>query len=88
MRAVCPAIKDIRNDEKKEASYVTMQMYMADEKRLSYEEGIQTGVLSAISNLMKTMGWPIERAMEALSVPDTDREQYAAMLQQGQETTP
>ena len=41
MRAVCPAIKDIRSDEKKEASYVTMQMYMADEKRVAYEEGVK-----------------------------------------------
>jgi len=44
MQAVCPAIKRIRNDERKEASYMTMQMYMADERRAAREEGLQEGL--------------------------------------------
>lgn len=38
MRAVCPAIKNIRSDEGKEASYMTMQMLMADERRAARED--------------------------------------------------
>lgn len=91
MRAVCPAIKSIRSDEGKEASYMTMQMLMADERRNGVQEGLQKGrvegLLAAISSLMNTMNWPIERAMEALSVPEDERSQYAALLQKGQETT-
>ncbi len=95
MRAVCPAIKSIRSDERKEASYVTMQMYMADERRAAREDGVREGiqkgiqkgrvegVLDAIRGLMNTMGWSVERAMEALNVPDADRAQYAALLRDG-----
>lgn len=42
MRAICPAIKTIRSDERKEASYVTMQMLMADERRAAREEGAES----------------------------------------------
>ncbi len=88
MQAVCPAIKDIRNDEKKEASYVTMQMYIADEKRIAREEGMKEGhfksVLDNISNLVKTTNWTIERAMDALNIPKDERTQYAALLQDEQ----
>ena len=86
MRAVCPAIKSIRSDERKEASYMTMQMLMADERREGLRKGRVEGLLAAISSLMKTMGWPVEQAMEALSVPEDERAQYAAMLQNGRET--
>ncbi len=46
------------------------------------------GFLDAINSLMNTMDWTIEQAMEALSVPEDERTQYAAMLQHGQETMP
>lgn len=82
MQAVCPAIRDIRSDEKKEASYMTMQMLMADERWAGREEGL----LSAIRNLMNTMNWSVEQAMEALSIPKVERTKYAALLQNGQGT--
>ncbi len=87
MRTVCPAIKSIRSDERKEASYVTMQMLMADERKAAREDGIREdrveGILASIRSLMNTMGWPVERTMEALSVPGAERAQYAALLRDG-----
>lgn len=44
------------------------------------KEGIKEGVLSSIKNLMESMGWPVEQAMEALKVPKSEQQQYANML--------
>lgn len=44
-------------------------------------EGKAEGVLGSIRNLMDSMGWSVEQAMEALRVKEADRAQYAAMLQ-------
>ena len=37
-----------------------------------WEKGQSDGILSSIKNLMKNTGWPIEQAMTALKVPETD----------------
>jgi len=69
---------------------MTMQMLMADERRNGVQERLQKGrvegVLAAISSLMNTMNWSIERAMGALNVPENERPQYAALLQKGPES--
>ena len=82
MRAVCPAIRNIRSDERKEVAYVTMQMLMADERRAAREEGIREGTIASISSLMENMGWSVEQAMEALGIPNDKRAQYAALLRE------
>ena len=45
------------------------------------KEGAEQALLTALQNLMKTMGWPVEQAMNALSIPESDRPKYAAKLQ-------
>lgn len=44
-------------------------------------EGKAEERLSAIRNLMASMGWSVEQAMEALRVPETERQKYALQLQ-------
>ncbi len=44
------------------------------------KEGIKEGVLSSIKNLMESMEWSAEQAMEALKVPKPEQQQYASML--------
>lgn len=44
-------------------------------------EGRVEGFLSSIRNLMANTGWPLEKAMESLGLPETDRPKYAALLQ-------
>ena len=44
-------------------------------------EGMAEERLSAIRNLMASMGWPAEQAMEALQIPEAERQTYAALLQ-------
>ena len=45
------------------------------------EKGKAEGLLVAIRNLMTNTGWPLEKAMEILGVPETDRSTYANLLQ-------
>ena len=44
-------------------------------------EGRAEGLLASIRNLMVNTGWSLEKAMEILGVPETDRPKYADLLQ-------
>ena len=48
---------------------------------LARELGRSEGFLASIRNLMASMGWTAEQAMEALRVPEADRSKYADLLQ-------
>lgn len=45
------------------------------------ERGRTKGLLTSISNLVANTGWPLEKAMEILGVPETERSKYADLLQ-------
>ena len=40
------------------------------------EKGIQKGILLSIRNLMETMGWSVEQAMEVLTIPEEETSKY------------
>lgn len=44
------------------------------------KEGLKEGILTSIQNLMESMNWTAEQAMEALKVPETEWSQYASRL--------
>ena len=46
-----------------------------------WEEGAEQAFLTSLKNLMKNMGLSVEQAMNALSIPESDRPKYAAKLQ-------
>ena len=48
---------------------------------LGIEKGKVEGFLASIRNLMANTGWPLEKAMESLGLPEMDRPKYAALLQ-------
>lgn len=50
-----------------------------EEKGIS--QGIKEGLITAIKNLMESMGWTEEQAMEALKIPEADRSLYFSMLE-------
>ena len=45
------------------------------------QKGITKGIVSSLRNLMESMGWSIEQAMDALQIPTEERQTYANMLQ-------
>ncbi|MEE1527574.1 MAG: hypothetical protein U0K31_08195 [Blautia sp.] len=40
------------------------------------EKGIEKGILLSIRNLMETMGWSVEQAMEGLKIPEEEKTKY------------
>ena len=40
------------------------------------EKGIEQGLLLSIKNLMETMGWSVEQAMEGLKIPKEEKSKY------------
>ncbi len=44
------------------------------------EKGIQQGILFSIRNLMETMGWSVEQAMESLKIPEEEKTKYFEQL--------
>ena len=44
------------------------------------EKGIARGIIISIQNLMESMGWSIEQAMDALQITTEERKGYLNML--------
>ena len=44
------------------------------------EQGIEKGILLSIRNLMETMGWSVEQAMESLKIPEEEKTKYSDEL--------
>lgn len=44
------------------------------------KKGIKEGILTSIQNLMESMNWTAEQAMEALKVPEAEWSQYESRL--------
>ena len=52
----------------------------AEGRAEGHAEGMTNGILSSIKNLMETMGLPMEQAMAALKVPETEKQKYIDLL--------
>jgi hypothetical protein len=46
------------------------------------EESRKQGLKEAIKNLMETMNWSLEQAMNALKIPEIERQNYMNALKQ------
>jgi hypothetical protein len=44
---------------------------------IGLERGVKVGNLASIKNLMETMNWSLQQAMNALKIPEVDRLYYA-----------
>ena len=44
------------------------------------QKGIEKGIQKVIRNLMETMGWSVEQAMESLNIPEEEKTKYSDEL--------
>lgn len=76
---------DIPMTETLEAEVYRMCNLSEGVRDLGREEGRAEGrmevFLASIRSLMANTGWPLEKAMETLNVPETDRSKCAELLQ-------
>ncbi len=94
MKAVSKAVKQVRNNPEKEASYVVLQAILTDERLIGVEEGLKKGreeglkkgreedKLNMIRNLMKSMNFSAEQAMKALLIPESDFPKYLRLIKE------
>ena len=63
---------------------VDMCVAVENMKRKALEEGMKEGaektLLESVKNLMDTMKWSAEQAMEALKVPESEQKKYLKRL--------
>lgn len=45
-------------------------------------KGMKEGIITAIKNLMESMGWTKEQAMEALKIPEAEQALYSGILKE------
>ena len=72
---------DIPMTETLEAEVHQMCNLSEGVRDLGRAEGRAEGFLASIRSLMANTGWSLEKAMETLGVPETDRPRYADLLQ-------
>ncbi len=85
---MCEALRELMKDEidqmLEEASAKAYAKAIADGMAQGLEQGMAKGsdnaILSSIINLMDTMKWTAEQAMEAIKVPAADRSKFASRL--------
>ena len=81
---MCEALRRLMKDEIAETIAETLAEETAKAKAEGRAEGMEKGmdnaILSSIANLMDTMKWTAEQAMEAIKVPLADRGRYRSQL--------
>ena len=53
---------------------------MKDEIQVENQKAIDTSLIAAVKNLMKTKGWDATTAMNSMGIPETDQIRYASRL--------
>lgn len=53
---------------------------MAQGMEKGMAQGIEKGLVTALRNLIQNTGWTMEKAMDTLSIPEADRQAYAAQI--------
>ena len=71
---------DIKMTKTLESEVQTMCNLSKGVEARGIEKGIEKGILASVKNLMNSMGWSAERAMDALNIPDAERSKYTVML--------
>ena len=71
---MCQALEEIMKD--------TLEAKRAEGMQQGMQQGIAQEKLSNIKTLMETMNWNPLQAMNALRIPEEDRQKYTQLLKQ------
>ena len=73
-------IKNIKGQESERVSYMTYAMKIQEERDEAKKEGRTEGKVEAIKSLMEKKGWSIDEALDALSIPEMEWNQYKTAI--------
>ncbi len=81
---MCVAVENMKRKALEEGIREGKREGIREGKREGIREGIKEGaektLLESVKNLMDTMKWSAEQAMEALKVPESEQEKYLKRL--------
>nr|WP_296461199.1 hypothetical protein [uncultured Acetatifactor sp.] len=78
--AMCDALRELMKEEIEEERNKSRESGMAEGRAEGRVEGRENAILASIQNLMDSMKWTAEQAMDALKLPVDDRAKYVAKL--------
>ncbi|WP_418489363.1 hypothetical protein [Frisingicoccus sp.] len=80
VRELADQIKMLKNSQEVGVKYMRLWEEMEEARREAHREGLEEGAeierLESIKKLMETMEWSVEQAMDALKMPETQRQKY------------
>ena len=85
---MCDALRKLMKDESADALAEAEEKGMEKGLEKGMEKGLEKGVakgidhaiLSSVRNLMDTMKWTAEQAMDAIKIPSDERSKYVSKL--------
>ena len=74
-------VRQVKTSEKWRLEYVTYELALQEREEQGEERGRKEERLQSIRNLMESMHWTAEKAMNALKIPIIEQKKYIALLQ-------
>ncbi len=74
-------IEMLKGSQEVGVKYMRLWEELAEARIEGRTEGHEAGILESIENLMKRTGWPVEKVLEMLDIPEDEREKYLKLLE-------
>ena len=81
VRKLADQIEMLKNSQEVGVKYMRLWEELAEARIEGRTEGHEAGILESIENLMKRTGWPVEKVLEMLDIPEDEREKYLKLLE-------
>ena len=77
---IAAEVERLKQHNETKVEYMTLMMELKEQRREGYDEGKESERVSSIRNLMETLNLSAKQAMDALKIPASEQEKYAALI--------
>ena len=77
---IAAEVERLKQHNETKVEYMTLMMELKEQRREGYDEGKESERVSSIRNLMETLNLSAQQAMDALKIPASEQEKYAALI--------
>ncbi|WP_029545083.1 Rpn family recombination-promoting nuclease/putative transposase [Selenomonas sp. AB3002] len=77
---IAAEVERVKQHNETKVEYMTLMMELKQQRREGYAEGQDSERLNSIRNLMESLHWTAQQAMDALKIPASEQSKYAAQL--------
>ena len=87
-REIATEVAQVKEHKEMKVEYMTLMLELKQQRREGMAEGMAKGraegraevSINSIRNLMQSVGWTVQQAMDALMIPLDERDKYAALV--------